>query len=93
MATQIAPTPILYGQDSLNVIEDLKRISTERSKENAKKLVECFEESTVDNKVFIVREDKWQDFLNIKRNEYTFKILMDRAEEFRRNMKCDSNHD
>lgn len=43
MATQIAPTPILYGQDALNVMEDLKRIPTERSKENGKKLVEYFE--------------------------------------------------
>lgn len=38
------------------------------------------------NELFVVREDKWEDFLNVKRNESAFKILMDRAEIFTKHL-------
>lgn len=42
MLTQIAPTPILYGEEARQVIKEAKTIPSERSKENGQKLVNYF---------------------------------------------------
>lgn len=43
MATQIMATPTLYGEEARKVIEEIKIMPTEKSKRNAKKLLEYFE--------------------------------------------------
>ena len=42
MATQIAATPILYGAEAMKVIEEIKVMPSEKSKENGRKLIEYF---------------------------------------------------
>lgn len=42
MATQIAATPILRGEQARKVLEEIKRVRSEQAKSNAKKLAEYF---------------------------------------------------
>lgn len=42
MATQIAATPILRGEQAMKVLEEIKKVRSEQAKENAKKLAEYF---------------------------------------------------
>lgn len=42
MATQIAATPIIYGEEARNVMKEAKTVQSEKSKSNAKKLIDFF---------------------------------------------------
>lgn len=42
MATQIAPTPILYGEEARKVLLEAKTEQSEKAKKNAKKLMNYF---------------------------------------------------
>lgn len=46
MATQIAPTPILYGEEARRVIREAKTMPSEKSKENGQKLLNYFKRFT-----------------------------------------------
>jgi hypothetical protein len=57
--TQMAATPTLYGEDAERLIESLKNKPTEKSRENAKKLIEYFdkiENRPTQDKVYLVYE-------------------------------------
>lgn len=46
MPTQIAPTPILYGKEAEEVLKEARTEPSEKSKENARKLIKFFEHFT-----------------------------------------------
>lgn len=57
--TQMAATPTLYGEDAKRVIESLKHKPSEKSRENARKLIEYFdkiEDRPRRDKVYLVCE-------------------------------------
>lgn len=43
MATQIASTPTVYGEEAKKIIEAAKKIPSQRALENAQKLIQFFE--------------------------------------------------
>lgn len=49
MATQIAATPILYGKEAERVLREAKTLPSEKSKENASKLINFFKRFTDEN--------------------------------------------
>lgn len=44
MPTQIAPTPIIYGEEAREIMREAKTPPSEKSIENAKKFREYFDE-------------------------------------------------
>ena len=50
MATQIAATPIIYGEEARNIMKEAKTFQSKKSKRNAKKIIEIFNR-------FIEKED------------------------------------
>jgi len=46
MATQIATTPILYGEEAMQVIREASIIPSEKARENGRKLVNYFKKFT-----------------------------------------------
>lgn len=46
MATQIAATPILYGEEAKKIIQEAKTMPSEKAKENAHRILNYFSKFT-----------------------------------------------
>lgn len=44
MPVQIGHAPIIYGEDAVNIMKEVKTIQSEKSKRNGQKLIKLFRE-------------------------------------------------